>query len=187
MRLKYYYKKHLRSLFLSKFIYWNTNQVIKLSYAVFQLGFKKEKLNYSLAYLFLFLITNIVPTHNIKFNVIRGKKKLVFGNLIVKLKNNFFFIFLEKLNTLYLPNLENWAGVLNNFNFKNQFFFFKTIKFQDFSIFPELDFLVNFNFSNLQSISKKWICYLFFFCFKNNYEFVTILRSLEFPINNKKN
>ena len=107
MRLKLYYKKHLRSLFLSKFVYYSIFQIIQLNHGILQLGFKKEKLNYGLAYVFLFLISHLTPMHNIKFNVIRGKKRLSFGTLSLKLQNSFFYIFLEKMNVIYLPNLEN--------------------------------------------------------------------------------
>lgn len=155
MRLRSYYKKHLRSLFISKFVYVCFSEIINLRFGFLQVGFKKDKLNFGLAFMFLFLITCLHPRHNMKFNVMRGKKKLGFGALNVKLRNFFFFSFLEKMNILYLPNFENWAGVLKNLELSARFSSFKFLKFEDFSIFPELDFLLNFNFANLQSISQK--------------------------------
>jgi len=43
LRLNFYYKKHLRSLFLSKFLYISLNQIIKLNFGILQLGTKKKK------------------------------------------------------------------------------------------------------------------------------------------------
>jgi hypothetical protein len=155
MRIKYYYNKHLRSLLLSKFIYISSKHLIKLSNNVLQIGFKKEKLDYGLVYLFLFFITLITPLHSMKFVSIRGKKKLFFNKLGIKLNNNYAYIFLERLNVQYFPSLENWVGILHNFVLKKIFSCYYFIKIEDFSIFYELDFLVKFNFSVLQSFLNK--------------------------------
>lgn len=182
MRIKNYYNKHLRSLFISKFTYSFIYKIVKLNTGILQLGFKKEKINYGLAYLFLFVTTLVPPLHTMKFNSIRGKKKLFFSNLSITLSANYVFTFLERLNFQYFPGLENWLGILHNFILKRKFFSFFYFKIEDFSIFYELDFLVKFNFSVLQSFLQKWNCRFYFkHSSTNSYELVTLLRSFEFP------
>ncbi len=188
MRLNFYYKKHLRSLFLSKFLYISLNQIIKLNFGILQLGTKKKKINYGLAYLFLMLLTGIQPVHSLTFDMIRGKKKSKFNSFFVKFQKKNFFIFLEKLTIYYFVNFENWIGLLEKFYLKNFFSIYHSLRIFDFSIFFELDFLLNFNFSNLKSISSKWCCFLFFCNTANSsFQFITLLRSLEIPVNLKKN
>lgn len=107
MRLKIYYRKHLRSIFISKFFYKVVHQVIRLQPGFLQLGFKKNNNNFVIAFLFLFFFSNSFPTVSVKFDFIRGRKKIKFKFLSVIFREKRFFIFLERLIFFYFVFLES--------------------------------------------------------------------------------
>jgi hypothetical protein len=97
----------LRSLFISKFLFKNNYAVINLFGSILKIRFKKEKAYVGLVSLFFFFVTSLYPQVILNFGVIRGKKKLKLNYCKATLNIKYMFIFLEKLNILYFPNLEN--------------------------------------------------------------------------------
>ena len=149
MRFKNYYNSHLRSLISSKFYLRNNKKYLVSSPMLLSLGLKKIKQVPVLGYIFLFLVVHILPGFFIPFKVSQNKKKLDLSGISLILNSSFFLLLLEKLTSVYLPNYENWVGVKDNFFLAKQtknIYFFRIINF---SIFTELDFLLNFNYSSL--------------------------------------
>jgi hypothetical protein len=107
MCLKRYYKKHLRSLMISKFFLSSSYAIPIIESSYLSLGFKKEKIEFGLAYLLLFYMAQSSSKNIFGFTSIRGKKRIKLKSINVTLSLNKFYVFVEKCSSIYLINYES--------------------------------------------------------------------------------